>query len=802
MNNKPYIPHPHISPEINTVSKFLSSATSVAKGMSIKDFLSYKGDTDKMNIERIYEKYNVLESKQYEGLINQFTYKLSVQFSLFSEFGAILFKVNTTVLIPTDKANREALAITGKNQVATQRQFTTFLADKLEQLLSDPLYTPSVKYNLRGGSAVQDIYPYITVWMWVRSLEYPQDEYTEAQVSELLNQVRQHKQVNTGVDFNKIRFDESFLTNGSMIDITPFIENISINVTKTGGNFSMSLAPITKGSVLRSGNGFVSDSNVFKIIQGKIKENDFLFHKIINTNDLVFIKFEKLEIEKLRTKEFSMNVSKSKIANQIYDMIGLVDSNTLATNYGSNDVNISITGRDLIKPLIEDGSYFYALQYATDIFLNTQEDDRLIKRLFSSGKYDELLMAYSFYSIPDVMKFIINHLANLGIVPDDLFTSYRYELKGEVIDRRTYVYRLNNENPKLFSERLHEGIWQIIKLLFDENIADRRIADSSISQPDGSLINSVWKVCQEPFVEFMTDTYGDEFYYTVRQPPFTGRAVLDFINKTLPGEDEVGYAEKTPDLLNQVQLRGQINTPVNVELKKERKSILLSISPADVLSKSLSYTEDGIYSFYEIQPKGAFLGLANQMALAYIPIVYFPLYANIWGAKRLSVVSNYISYSGIEGEQWSEDRNYFLEQVVNDLKFLIDCNAYVPFTRSGTITINGDRRIKRGTWIEFELTDEIFYVDAVSNNFSISTSSIDRVTTLSVSRGMKKAYLTGEISYFNIVDSKAIKDFIIERLTKPGEDTIETKMSTKLKTNFAVNEKVFNFFLKRRQFDE
>ena len=74
--------------------------------------------------------------------------------------------------------------------------------------------------------------------------------------------------------------------------------------------------------------------------------------------------------------------------------------------------------------------------------------------------------------------------------------------------------------------------------------------------------------------------------------------------------------------------------------------------------------------------------------------------------------------------------------------------AYKPFTRKGTITIRGDRRIKRGMWIWYKKTNEIFYVDSVANSAQIQgNGDVDRFTTLNVSRGMIKDFIDSSKEY-------------------------------------------------------
>jgi hypothetical protein len=81
---------------------------------------------------------------------------------------------------------------------------------------------------------------------------------------------------------------------------------------------------------------------------------------------------------------------------------------------------------------------------------------------------------------------------------------------------------------------------------------------------------------------------------------------------------------------------------------------------------------------------------------------------------------------------------------------MVDCYAYMPFTRTGTLTIRGDRRYRKGLIVYHEPTDEYFYVDSVAQSFRSDAMSTDRTTILNVSRGMKKSYID---MYFNIIET-------------------------------------------------
>lgn len=306
------------------------------------------------------------------------------------------------------------------------------------------------------------------------------------------------------------------------------------------------------------------------------------------------------------------------------------------------------------------------------------------------------------------------------------------------------------------TERLAAGVWQITKILIDSSVKGKQVLDSGISTQQGSLINFFRKVCQEPLVEFMGDTFGNQYYYIVRRPPF----------------DKEGI-ERMMDLT------------------------LTTLNPEDILQTALEWNSDGGYSWYRMIPYADLLGVKESGM--FMPAVFFPEYAAVWGSRPLCVESNYYSYefsgrSDPEEGDNSENCNRIIRNCMRDFRFIIESNAYLPFTRRGTITLIGDRRIKRGTLI-MHTSGEVFYVDAVSNSYEVTTSGVTRTTTLSVSRGMYPNYIYGKevggkkYSYFDLIDWG--EGFDIDKLT--GDTWHDAVSKWKVKVD------VFGFFMSRQQ---
>ena len=363
---------------------------------------------------------------------------------------------------------------------------------------------------------------------------------------------------------------------------------------------------------------------------------------------------------------------------------------------------------------------------------------------------------------------------------------WRYELRVPVDSKLPYsnektepIKITEPENATAKSDLL-PGIWQIIKIIIDDNVAFRQVFDATITTSTGSLLNWFNKVCQKPFVEFMGDTWGDQYYFVARRPPFDAAAVRDAYADALYSNN--GY---------------------------------LSIHPNKVLSTSLTWSVNTAYSWYKL---GARVGFNNDDDIGQIPAVFFPEMAALFGSRVCNIQSNYVNLIA-DGKSAVHNKDKEIADAAKanvlrshyrcllDLKYLIESTIYVPFTRQGTITLYGDRRIKRGSWIYFVPTGELYYVEQVSNTFKSVGESIQRTTSLQVSHGMfvrniESAWYNGEYdknlpySYFDIVD------FGDEASWKDIGTTDSTGYPHELfkfVANFKIRKEVLDYFWSKKQ---
>lgn len=714
----------HSSPELKTVGDFLSDSDSIANAYENdpERFLNIVGSHDGLtNRQRIEQSYFLPEDKR---LIGSSAAKLPLP------IGMLLY-------VEYDKINELSFVTEGIEVVSTDEP--AFKAAQLAKLEGDKGYfsvnKPAGGKLLTGVS--KEIHPEATVWIWCRALSPKQTGNPNEELT------------------------------GQFFDLSPFIQRVSTNMSKNGGNFTIILPPLvceldadnkwvlkqstiskyvdnTNGSI--QGEGYVAQSALFhsdlsdEVYDNVLVRNQFLFHNIISSNDLIFIRFETLDMEKEQRYQDAQNyyVNKANIANRIYDMIGLVDSNTQSVSAGNNDVTTLIHGRDLSKLFLEDGTYFYPVEMSKGMIKyagQTEAKNSQIARTFADGSFS-FLNLYMHSSIELILKFIIQQLANIKIVPNGLFSSY-----GTRINSRFNVIEEKPKNPTdkspykpQYKQEPANGIWKIVKLVIDESVSKRRIQDSSFSSAQGCLMNFLHTVAQPPLVELTMDTYGDEYHITVRKPPTDQKALISLI------EGKVNTEDGTPTV-----------PPAVIDIEQE-----------DVLHETLAFDDSQVYSWYHFFPLNHFFGDANSFSLAYLGALFFEEYAQIWGSKPFQQSHPYIPYVPMNDTE--KGRGLYERQAIEDLKYVIESSQYLPFTKKGTLVVNRDRRIKIGNIIRYKSTGEIFFVDAVQQSFQISDQGIDATTTIEVSRGMIEQLIYGVnaqsesgenrfVSYFNIIDT-------------------------------------------------
>lgn len=374
-----------------------------------------------------------------------------------------------------------------------------------------------------------------------------------------------------------------------------------------------------------------------------------------------------------------------------------------------------------------------------------------------------------------------------------LANDLKQDISSEVVDNET-----EDENVVVdvnIKDGLAAGIWQISKLVMDTDVANLRLRDAATSIQQGSLINFFNKVCQKPFVEFTGDTFGDQYYFLVRKPPFDREGML----KTMTAQ-------------------GLFNKDGSYMSSEEEYKSPYVIDENDIINSSISMNTQGIYSWYQFFP---IYEMGAQSELQYIiPAVLFPEYAAIWGSRDLQIRSQYRNflnpslYDDIRNGKKNAEGDTEVRHSIKDLHYIVESNAYAPFVRNGSITIIGNRKIKRGCFVSIKWqsldTPEIFYVESVSQNYSIANSSVQRTTSLTLSHGMMRDFMFDKNNNVNFIKDKNIqqdKKFnasYFNLINFGNYDKVSNNINMdkwhEYISSWKVNIDVFKFFLRKLQF--
>lgn len=341
-----------------------------------------------------------------------------------------------TLYAPLDKVTTNL--IKNESRFIKNEDYDAFLANEQKKIVGGVDYVTS---------DVIKSYPIANVWIWCKSLD-------ESNSDSII---------------------------GKVINVTDFLENLSTNVSETGGNFSIDLPLIPAKETLLKGlrsnenqsgrwdfdlsNSSTYNTNgiterVFKesihqdeetVEIGSLNEIKFTpslrrdnFPMLaVAVNDIVFIKFERLRNESNEQVK-DLYVDPRGFVNEVFDMIGLVDSVKADTNYQTT--TIKIQGRDLMKLILDDGSFFFPNSTSdpnaqAGVFVNQDEEkgdgsnttnkfQSILKgSVDSTSRFIGTGIITPWYNpqarnMESVIDTLIKTLANIQICPDSLFEPY------------------------------------------------------------------------------------------------------------------------------------------------------------------------------------------------------------------------------------------------------------------------------------------------------------------------------------------------------------------------------------------
>lgn len=245
--------------------------------------------------------------------------------------------------------------------------------------------------------------------------------------------------------------------NGRFRDISGFVTSMNTSVSKQGGSVSISLPYIIndkkmKSTSVTSEEGDYTAGNVELDIArdsyyksgvvgryGRVKP-DF-FSSLIQNNDLLFISFEKLEMEESRVEGRFDIVDGKYVEAGVFDMIALVDDVRVTRN-ASGQASVEVSGRDLMKLIVDDGTWFFNSSCCQDpqsVFWNIGEyrkqgdvnslndwmnGNQSIYRMRRIAGEVDVFSNPQYMTIEFVLKTVLSQLSNIEVVPQSLFDAW------------------------------------------------------------------------------------------------------------------------------------------------------------------------------------------------------------------------------------------------------------------------------------------------------------------------------------------------------------------------------------------
>jgi len=267
-----------------------------------------------------------------------------------------------------------------------------------------------------------------------------------------------------------VKFDKT-----GWYDISKYIMGLSTYIDQNGGSFVITLPVIPFEQLKGRYRNFGSNvSKMFYFLEKLTYEYEFngksefyaklpysnvegnIFNWLISSNDLLMINFEK-SLENTKPDDFADSNRfsiETDLYNMNFDMIGLVDEVRMVTDANSSTASIEITGRDLMKLIIEDGSYFFessVVSKPNEVFVNEAEVNKFgdvaetgmwegaanpLDRLRAPGGELEIFYnnALLGMDIGFVIKTVIARLVNIEVVPGYVFNTWK--------DKRTKLIEL------------------------------------------------------------------------------------------------------------------------------------------------------------------------------------------------------------------------------------------------------------------------------------------------------------------------------------------------------------------------
>ena len=587
-------------------------------------------------------------------------------------------------------------------RVYSGTDYRAFFADNIRALARDERYRPiDLKAQGGPGETYVKVRNEYNVLLWSRSMGLPGEE-------------------------------------GVLLNVTPFVSSVEVTDSMKGGSFSINLSspPYTystshglhldpeKFVSYRDGDGvsFVARESIRN--PQHAFAGDFptpFFHLCVSENDVVFVQFEPLLNEydgrslrraldrsEGRDVREALTVDPSELPGATWDMIGLVDAVSGMISPGSAQAVTNVSGRDLSKLIADDANHFFA----SDTGLSGTGGVSPSRNRLNSGGIDSLrsvtgeatfLEAYVNRSVGFSIGFVFDQLTNIRVFERaGPFSAYPEDDGQGVVRRVTVEVDPDSDVPyeqQVEATRKVErapGIWGAVRLVVDPELDGRDVIDSSIATSQGSIQSYLDKICQMPFAQFYGQTWGDKFYFVARKPPWTEAAIRSCV----------------------------------------RDGLVVDVYDYEVDEQEFQFAEDQVSTWFYLQHKFGIMAASASDSAALLPSGFLLRQAARYGVKVNSMVSNYVNYDFGAGTLTT-----FRRQAAEDLEYVVESSAYLPYSRRGNLILTGNRRIKAGQWIRLTWTGELAYVREVTHVANDAGGETNRATNVSFERALVERHL-------------------------------------------------------------
>jgi len=520
-----------------------------------------------------------------------------------------------------------------------------------------------------------------------------------------------------------------------VINVSPFLINGTFNDDMNGSNFSFTIASPTATYK----DGWKPDNtqirindfneleithqdaiNAYRVINSMQNSEpvytfkNLYFDVILQKFDIVFIRGERMFNEESETKIDNKDVFEIRdLVGKYWDLIGFIDKTEKNYQIANGMIGFNVQGRDLMALTIETqnmilpavqikGTFNPTQKFLSNYIANFGEASKShsIDRIF--GQTNDLNNVIK-TQLGERIDWVFDHMQHCPFTNDiNKFSEFKDDNPYKSFEE------LNWKELGLLKPYQRLGIWNLVAVWIDNSVRDRFISDATFINTSGNnMLAYIKKIAQTPLVEFFTLNIGSYHHWIVRKPPFSQKDYIALFNAC------------------------------NVNNSH-------TITSEQVLSVSLEWDSQDIYSIFRFVPMAT---LWSPIEIQWMfPAICISELMDRFDAKLWEVPSNYCDTGHLEQS---------FEQNNHDLQWLLETTLFKQFSQKGSITIIGNRIIKKGTAIYLESLDLLCYVTGVSNQFSINDTSVNRITVIQVERCIRLAYYD---LYFSLVDFSSLKD--------------------------------------------